>query len=676
MRHQNTPKTLATAGALLTLLATAGYSANHAWQGLAADNNWTSPANWDTLPANNGDVVFAGTIRQNANNDNGPLAFVGNLTLANGGFNITGSNLSISNSLNNTGDNTWGIATTIVTPQTWTSTAGTLTVTKTITSPNTLLTIAGTGNTILNGIYGNGIYATSAGIVKKGSGTLTLNQPNRYIGQTSVEDGTLVYGVNGSIPTNNEVVLGNASTNTSGTIKLIGGTLALGKVSIAGTGTQNRIINGGSAFAFVVLTVTGSQNMPPVIGGTTALENTIKFVKDGTGTLNLTGTNRHIGSNYISRGQVNFDDNANFGGGIANTIFGGTSFAGAINFTGQTGEYTRGGLLNTTGGSISATTGSSLLIHTGGFSGNGPLTFGGEGNITVTSEIRHNNNLSKTGTGTLTLTGELRHTGNTQVQAGTLILSNTSTLYLNLTDTTSNIISGVGAVQLNGTVEIDSAVVNQTSKSWTLITATNTTFGSGFNLAGFTKISNQWVKTQGSQTLTFDPATKILTLTTADAGTGTVSAYETWAQNQISTIEPGADTTAGGDPDTDGKTNLLEYALAGNPLQSEKDSLTLAQTTLGGEQAHVLTLPVRNKAVFTYPEAAATIDGITYQIQGSTNLAAWNLPITEVTGPGITTLQGDLPLLENGWNYRTFRAAPTVPPSAQTFLRVKVQNMD
>ena len=128
----------------------------------------------------------------------------------------------------------------------------------------------------------------------------------------------------------------------------------------------------------------------------------------------------------------------------------------------------------------------------------------------------------------------------------------------------------------------------------------------------------------------------------------------------------------GQDPDNDGRPNILEFALNGNPLSGTADGKVRARAeTVGGDSVFTITLPVRTGATFTGATAkSATLDGVTYRIEGSdANLTDWDIVVTEVSPA--TTTNPVMPTLDSGWTYRTFRSPGAINADPQDFLRVK-----
>ena len=188
------------------------------------------------------------------------------------------------------GADTISSAVSLGSPQSWTNnSSNVLTVSGNISNAANLLIIAGTGNTTLSGILGNG----SGGLTKSGSGALTLSGANTYAGLTTVSGGTLV--------------LGNASalgTTAGGTNVASGATLDLGGSAIgaepltitgAGVGGNGALVESqrdAASLAGVVtingpVTIGGTGNI--TLGGSVNAGNNV-LTKIGSGTLTLSGT--------------------------------------------------------------------------------------------------------------------------------------------------------------------------------------------------------------------------------------------------------------------------------------------------------------------------------------------------------------------------------------------------
>lgn len=148
---------------------------------------------------------------------------------------------------------------------------------------------------------------------------------------------------------------------------------------------------------------------------------------------------------------------------------------------------------------------------------------------------------------------------------------------------------------------------------------------------------------------------------------GGVSAFSSWA------LANGLDGSAGrengptADPDNDGVNNIAEFAFNGDPLRSSNNGqvgflIQDASAPAGNE--FTLIVAVRDGASFassgTSPNVVqtASVDGVTYTIQGSLNLAT--IPGANVSSVGVPSdtapaATGLPSLAGTDWEYRTFK---------------------
>lgn len=147
--------------------------------------------------------------------------------------------------------------------------------------------------------------------------------------------------------------------------------------------------------------------------------------------------------------------------------------------------------------------------------------------------------------------------------------------------------------------------------------------------------------------------------------------FKSWAGTYFPGVSDPATIGAAADPDGDGKTNLLEFALGGDPGDAGDSGVIRPLTNDGtGVAKLLLTIPVRSgAAAFTgSPSPSATVDGITYTILGGltpsqTDSAVW------VVSPAVTT---GLPAAPAGYEYRTFKLNASAGLPSKGFMRVKV----
>lgn len=141
-----------------------------------------------------------------------------------------------------------------------------------------------------NVTIGNALIAGTGGggLVKLGSGTLSLTGSSTYTGNTTIEQGRIVLGSGDNrLITTGSVVLGAAST--SGTLVLGDGTArnqTLG--GLTATGLGGSVVGGAAAVSTLTLNISsGTNSFAGVLGGAASNENQLALTKTGSGILSL-----------------------------------------------------------------------------------------------------------------------------------------------------------------------------------------------------------------------------------------------------------------------------------------------------------------------------------------------------------------------------------------------------
>ena len=222
-----------------------------------------------------------------------------------------------------------------------------------------------TVNTNANNVSFDGVISGSGSITKTGAGTLILSGTNTYSGGTTISAGTL----KGNIASGTDLSIADSATyDGDNKARSVGG------------------LNGGGK----ILNTNGLTVQSGDFAGIIDNSNT-SLLKNGAGTLTLTGNNAYTGSTTISDGTLK----GNIASGTDLSIADSATYDGDNKARSVGGLNGDGKILNTDG----------LTVQNG--------TFGGVIDNSNTS-------LTKTGAGTLTLTRNNAYTGGTTISEGTL----------------------------------------------------------------------------------------------------------------------------------------------------------------------------------------------------------------------------------------------------------------
>ena len=196
---------------------------------------------------------------------------------------------------------------------------GTLQPTAALTSARqvTLGASGGTFNTTSGNITLSTAVSGAGGLTKAGTGTLTLSGANSYAGGTTVNAGTLQLATGASLPT------AGALTVNGGILDFNGNNLTVASLS----GSGGTISLGAST---LTVAETSNTSVAAVITGTGGL------VKQGTGTLNLTGANTYTGPTSVSGGRlaINGSITSNVTVGSGGNLGGAGTITGNVNMSG------------------------------------------------------------------------------------------------------------------------------------------------------------------------------------------------------------------------------------------------------------------------------------------------------------------------------------------------------
>jgi autotransporter-associated beta strand protein len=575
---------------------------------------------------------------------------------------------------------------------------------------------------------------SGSGQLQAGGGTLSLQgfDPNTNTGLVTVSAGVLrlekspaVNAVGGDITITGTGLLNIISSDQipdTATVTMLGSSTDCLTGSLGAETFANAVVNGTVDCQMIL------RNTITITGTGTVTQGILGVGSSNVGNIQAIVLNSPTAMIRIAGNTGNTTLNVGAGGitasaGDVQVKYNGSNFDSVLNLAG--GVTTTGNLSFSNGGY----TGASLNIINLA-DGAHAFNIAAATTTTVAPDIGSTGSLVKSGGGTLTLNASCvaAHTGGTSVNEGTLLVNGslqgaTTVAALGTVGGTGTL---AGATTVNGTVapgvtagkltttapitltggsklaiDIGNWAGSTAGTDWDLLAADTlaltATSGSKLTIriagtpTGFTETAKTLAIATSTNPLTgFDLSAIAIDATGfSGAGTWTVqqtgnslelvyapsggSPYTSWATaNGLD----GTNSAPGLDPDKDGVSNFLEFALNGNPLSGTASGKVLGKVAIvGGVQALTLTIPVRSAAAFAgATEQTLTVDGLTYHIQGSDALSAWDLIVSEVTGADASAIQSTMPALQTGWFYRTFRSPGPILGDPADFLRVRVDS--
>ena len=514
-------------------------------------------------------------------------------------------------------------------------------------------------------------------LTKKGGGTVLINGPVSNL-DTVVDAGTLSTSVNNGFGSTLLVKSGAtaSSPNTGGTyVHTTNVTLQNGAILQSSTSVN---WNGGMV-AEGDLTIKVDQVSTAVMTFPNAVSIPGNLVSNGAasgGTTSFLGDLDVTGTITMTTGNLSFDGSSGTLSAASIALSGGTV---TVNFN-RSSDMAFGNVISGTGGVRQTGTGTTTL--------NGNNTDSGATSVTAGTLLV---NVTQTGTGAVTVSS-----------GATLRASGKMSGAVTITGTLAPGISRIGMLEsgqigatprtttINGTLQIDTngsagtpTDVLNAAGALTLGAASTLDFnsiGTPLTAASYVIASDAGILTGTFGTVTDLPPGYSLVYNFNNGVTSTnialvktASPYGLW----IDTYFPGqtnpAIIGAAADPDGDGESNALEFALGGSPNNGSSRArvhpLTLDSDDGGTDKELLLTIavPVGTPAFTGSPSPAATHEGFTSTVQGSLGLAIFSAPVSVVT-----TVTTGLPAAPAGHEYRTFRLDGSDGLPSKSFLRVQV----
>ena len=495
-----------------------------------------------------------------------------------------------------------------------------------------LITLAGTPTFDMSGgfvVTGN--MSGPGGLKKAGTNTVLFSGANRFTGAVTVKAGGLQIAslnrVSGGTATSN---LGAPTTVVAGTISL-GDTTTTGTIKYVGTGeTTDRIINLAGTTGGAVLDQSSSS-------GLLTFSSNVSVTGAGAKTLTLQGSTS--GRGKLAGAIVNSSGGVT---GLTKLGSGTWTLAGDSSYSGAT-QVTAGTLVCATvnslgSGALNITTGAALDLNYVGTRQVASLTYdlgGPQANGTygsTTSSATFQNDTYFVGTGTVTV-GPL--VGGTTTALVRSAGSSPSSLGAPLTFTATVL----GGSPTGSVTFYDGATALGTS---TLTSDFQATFSSSTLVGGNHNIVAQYT---GNGIYTASTSAVLSQVITPS------SSYEAWASNSAQKLTAGVNDSPLADPDGDGISNLVEFALGGGPMTSSPAILP------------ILTKPTADFA-FEYDRSDAAQFTTLQIVEYGSDLTGWTPVTIPATSAGSVQITPGIP---------TDRIKVMIPNGgARTFVRLKV----
>ncbi len=476
--------------------------------------------------------------------------------------------------------------------------------------------------TLWIGTNGNSNYSGGL-VVNAGVVTGNLGQAEQFAGR-----GPIALGA--SSGSSNAVISSGGNTSHSGGITVRSGSnVILAMASYGGLGTwggpvelgNNLTLSGNGGSIDLSGRISGGGDI--VIGNTGSYKISSGVSKSfvNTGTIGLYGINTSTGRVLLNSGTLRLGPNASPGGSPLVSLAAGTTLDVTLIPAFTLGS---GSTLEAKGtGTGTGTTAARIQGASGGTVNLGERPV----NLTFTPTV---------------FTGDTARPA-LLVSEGTLVLNNNTFTVNNAAATAL----GVGVYRL---IEVTRNTVTQNASPFYPVSVTGSGLESGT-----------------AATISVSSGQVILTVDVAD------TTYASWAADKGLDGTAGKENGIGDDPDGDGATNLIEFALNGNPLDGSDNGYqeyAIEDTDADTRKELTLTLAVRNgtgSPVFSVSSSpSVTVDGVTYTIEGSVDL---NFPGSGVSETSAPTGLDPLP---SGWEYRRFRLDVSNGLPDKGFLRVEV----
>jgi len=422
-----------------------------------------------------------------------------------------------------------------------------------------ITTAAASGNVIQNGTLtpgsltasnstGNAIVtanlAGSGAVTMSGTGTLTLSGANNYTGGTTVGNGTLVLANGGSLSTSNTLTLGSSSDNASGTFQLgdsngVANTTVT-SIATAGSGTANAVVGGNSSASTLTVNNSSAVSYAGQLGGSGTNQNNLALVKDGTGTLTLSGASTYSGGTTLNAGTLVFGNNSAFGTGTVSLN------AGTLKGSGS-GDWTLSNTISVAGTSTFDVAGKNTRLN-GNIDGSAALTVANTGGAATLTFAGDNSGYG--GTVTVNNGTAVNFASGNAGSAGAAWVFNDATSDRVRINLASGGTINFGSIAGSGQIQNDTASTTSTLSVGAL--NTSTTFSgtmkngaSNTGILALTKVGSGTLTLSGANTYTGDTVISAGTLALASSGSIASAVIKNNATLDVSAVSGGFSVASG-----------------------------------------------------------------------------------------------------------------------------------
>ncbi len=323
--------------------------------------------------------------------------------------------------------------------QTWNAQAGDINVSGNVNGNYQNLTVTGDHDTTISGNITN--LGWSDGLLKTGTGTLTLSGQNAFAGTVNIASGTLLATSNSALGSSNW----NNTIQSGGALALAGSiTLSESSFNLAGNGTgSGSVLNlSGDNTLNASLNLTGDSVFHSQ-AGTLSLTQTVALgnydlTLQGPGNWNLTGTvtSKNRGSlSLTADGTTTISGDLNVSDGVLIDNHGTTTITSNLNLgsssltiQGDSTATLSGGQVNAGGGIVIADHASATLASTLNLGGS-DLTLSSSGDIRLTGTQINVGDILVSGAGETTFGSQINAETFTQTGSGTTIFNGTGDNY-------------------------------------------------------------------------------------------------------------------------------------------------------------------------------------------------------------------------------------------------------